>query len=105
MIGTPPEHQVIGSCRLIELEPEKGRRSAEVAFTVEEDYQGQGIAGRLLGHLIEMARTRDIDELEADVLTANRSMLRVFERSGLPTRSRREGSSVHLSLSLNQGIR
>ena len=52
-----------------------------------------------------MARTRDIDELEADVLTANRSMLRVFERSGLPTRSRREGSSVHLSLSLNQGIR
>jgi RimJ/RimL family protein N-acetyltransferase len=102
VIGTPPAHQIIGSCRFVELEPKNGRRSAEVAFTVEEDYQGLGIAGRLLGKLIEIARARHIDELEADVLTANRSMLRVFERSGLPVRTRREGASVHLSLSLNE---
>jgi RimJ/RimL family protein N-acetyltransferase len=101
VVGAPPDHQVIGSCRLIELEPKNGRRSAEIAFTVEEDYQGHGIAGRLLGHLIDIARARHIDELEADVLTGNRSMLRVFERNGLPMRTRREGSSVHLSLPLS----
>jgi len=100
VIGTPPVHQIIGSCRLVELGPEEGRSAAEVAFTVEEDYQGQGIAGRLLGHLIDIARARGIDMLVADVLAGNRSMLRVFERSGLPMRTRREGGSVHLSLSL-----
>ena len=101
VIGTPPAHQVIGSCRLVGLEPEKGRHRAEVAFTVEEDYQGLGIARRLLGCLIEIARARNIDELEADVLAGNRSMLRVFEHSGLPMRTRREGNSVHLNLSLS----
>jgi RimJ/RimL family protein N-acetyltransferase len=100
-IGKPPAHQIIGSCRLIELEPDEGRRSAEVAFTVEEDYQGQGIAGCLLGQLVRIARSRNIDELEADVLTGNRSMLHVFEHSGLPMHSRHDGVSVHLSLSLH----
>ena len=100
VIGTPPAFQIIALSRLIEFEPEKGRRAAEVAFTVEEDYQGQGIAGLLLGHLIDIARARGIDALEADVLVGNRSMLRVFERSGLPMRTRREDGSVHISLAM-----
>lgn len=100
VIGTPPTHQIIGSCRLIELEPENGRRAAEVAFMVEEDYQGLGIAGRLLDLLIGIARSRGIAALEADVLAGNRSMLRVFHRTGLPTRLRNDGESVHLNLSL-----
>jgi len=35
------------------------------------------------------------------VLTGNRSMLHVFEHSGLPMHSRHDGVSVHLSLSLH----
>ena len=101
--GTPPDETVIAGCRLIELPSEGGRRSAEIAFTVEEDYQGQGIAGRLLGHLVRIARDRGLDALEADVLTQNASMLRVFERSGLPMRTRHEGTSIHLSLALRDG--
>lgn len=101
--GTPPAETVIAGCRLIDLPPEGGRRSAEVAFTVEEDYQGQGIAGRLLGHLIRIARARGLDALEADVLTQNASMLHVFERSGLPMRTRHEGMSLHLTLALREG--
>ena len=101
VIGSAPSHQIIGTGRMIELPPKKDNcRSAEVAFTVEEDYQGQGIAGLLLGHLIAIARARDIDELEAEVLAGNAPMLRVFERSGLPMRKRREGTTVYLSLSL-----
>jgi RimJ/RimL family protein N-acetyltransferase len=100
VVGTPPTHRIIGSCRLIELGTENGRRAAEVAFTVEEDYQGLGIAGRLLDLLVGMARSRGIAELEADVLAGNRSMLRVFHRSGLATRLRNDGESVHLTMSL-----
>jgi RimJ/RimL family protein N-acetyltransferase len=102
VIGTPPTHQIVGSCRLIELGAEKGRRAAEVAFTVEEDYQGLGIAGCLLDHLIEIARARGIAELEAEVLPGNRAMLHVFQRSGLPTRLRHDDASVHLTMSLSE---
>jgi GNAT superfamily N-acetyltransferase len=74
---------------------------AEVAFTVEENYQALGIAGRLLRQLIEIARSCGIADLEAEVLAGNRAMLHVFERSGLPTRLRRDGLSVHLTMSLS----
>jgi RimJ/RimL family protein N-acetyltransferase len=99
--GTPPTHRILGSCRLIELGTENGCRAAEVAFMVEEDYQGLGIAGRLLDLLIGIARSHGIAALEADVLAGNRSMLRVFHRCGLPTRRRNDGESVHLTLSLD----
>jgi RimJ/RimL family protein N-acetyltransferase len=100
VVGTPPAHRIIGSCRLVELEPRDGRRSAEVAFTVEEDYHGQGIAGLLLGHLADIARARGLDEIVAEVLAANRPMQRVFERSGLPMHRQREEDVVHISLQL-----
>jgi GNAT superfamily N-acetyltransferase len=99
-IGTPPTHQIIGSCRSVELETKSSRRAAEAAFVVEEDYQGLGIAGRLFDHLVHVARSRGIAELRGDVLASNQSMLRVIRRSGLPTRFRHDGATVHLIISL-----
>jgi len=90
---------VIGSGRCIASDGE-GERTAEVAFVVEEDYQGLGIAGRLLGHLARIARERGIGALEADVLAGNKSMLAVFARTGLPMKTRREGGTVHVTLAL-----
>jgi RimJ/RimL family protein N-acetyltransferase len=100
-VGEPPGATVIAGCRLIELPTQDGRRAAEVAFTVEEDFQGQGIASRLLAHLLRIARARGLHDLVADVLVQNASMLRVFERTGLPMRTQREGESVHLTLALD----
>ena len=97
--GAGNDEIVIGSGRYFASGPE-GRRTAEVAFVVEEDYQGQGIAGRLLGHLAEIARDQGIVALEADVLSENRSMTRVFARAGLPMKLRNEGSTVHVTLAL-----
>jgi GNAT superfamily N-acetyltransferase len=74
--------------------------AAEVAFTVEEDHQGQGIAGLLLRHLALIARQQGIGELTAEVLPVNRGMLAVFARSGLPMRSSTEDGVVHVALSL-----
>jgi GNAT superfamily N-acetyltransferase len=42
---------VIGGGRYVIMDNTAAAPSAEVAFTVEEDYHGQGIAGRLLQHL------------------------------------------------------
>lgn len=74
--------------------------AAEVAFTVEERYRGLGIASRLLEHLAAIARGRRIVRFDAEVLANNPAMLKVFARSGLPMERRREGSVVHVELTL-----
>ena len=94
--GRGDAETVIGGGRYIV----SGEGRAEIAFTVEEDYQGQGVAGRLFAALVEAARQRGVAVFEADVLAENPSMLRVFERTGLPMRKRSEGGIVHLELAL-----
>ncbi|TMH62765.1 MAG: GNAT family N-acetyltransferase [Betaproteobacteria bacterium] len=75
-----------------------------MAFTVEEDYQGKGLAGRLIGHLIGIARQLGIARFEADVLSGNTAMLAVFARSALPMHQRREGGVVHITLALADAL-
>ncbi len=98
--GAGSDETVIASGRFMAPVGEGAARAAEIAFVVEEDYQGLGIAGRLLRHLAEIARDKGIAEFEADVLAENGSMLAVFARSGLPMRKRRDGGVVHVTLSL-----
>jgi len=98
--GTGDGEIVIGAGRYF-ASSVSGERTAEVAFVVEEDYQGLGIAGLLLGHLVSLARAQGIAALEADVLAENKSMLAVFARSGLPTTTRRDGNTTHLRLALH----
>src|SRR5438270_11013725 len=56
---------VIGSARYVAGMASDGSRTAEVAFTVEEDYQGKGVAGRLIRHLVGIARECGIARFEA----------------------------------------
>ncbi len=58
----------------------------EVAFVVEDDLQGQGIATHLLERLVELARARGIVRFTAHVLAENDEMLEVFRNSGLRVR-------------------
>lgn len=61
-----------------------GKKRAEVAFAVEEEYQGLGIATALLKHLTKIARGKGISQFYAFVLNENKKMLSVFANSGLP---------------------
>ena len=85
-----------GGARCIVVQP--GR--AEVAFTVVDRYQGQGIGAVLMRHLAAIARQSGIKELVAEVLADNIPMLRVFEKSGLHFRTRQEAGVVHVALRL-----
>jgi GNAT superfamily N-acetyltransferase len=87
---------IVGGARYIVSEP--GR--AEVAFSVDDAHQGQGIASALMRHLATIARTAGLTELFAEVLPANAPMLKVFERCGLPMRQARDGGVVHVTLAL-----
>jgi ribosomal protein S18 acetylase RimI-like enzyme len=74
--------------------------TAEVAFAVIDDYQGQGIGAALLRHLAAIARQAGLREFTAEVLPDNTPMLKVFERSGLQCSSKRSADGVHATLQL-----
>jgi RimJ/RimL family protein N-acetyltransferase len=94
---------VIGGSRYSVLTADpNAAKSAEIAFTVEEDYQGQGMASLLIRHMIHIAREKGLVFLEAEVLSGNKAMLIVFKRSGLPMKTRREGNTYHITMSLTE---
>jgi GNAT superfamily N-acetyltransferase len=76
--------------------------AADIAFAVEEDFQGRGIAGRLLQRLVDIAGANGIVRFEADVLAENTPMLAVLRNSGLRVRTSQEHSVVHATLFLAQ---
>jgi acyl-CoA synthetase (NDP forming)/ribosomal protein S18 acetylase RimI-like enzyme len=55
---------------------------AEVAFLVQDDHQGRGIAQILLEHLAQAARERGIDRFVAEVLPDNAAMIGTFRDAG-----------------------
>ena len=99
-LGPTDSETIIGAARYAAYEGSQGRRSAEVAFTVEEDYQGQGIASRLLHRLASIARRNGVICFEAEVLAENKAMLAVFNRSGLSPRQKFEDGTIHVAMPL-----
>jgi RimJ/RimL family protein N-acetyltransferase len=99
-IDTAEDEVVIGGASYVVLDTGAPPQSAELAFLVEEDYQGRGLASTLLRHMIRIGRANGLDQFEADVLARNMAMLRVFRQSGLPMRQRHCGNIVHVVLSL-----
>src|SRR3954447_3575804 len=55
---------------------------AEVAFLVEDQHQGRGIAQILLEHLAQAARERGIERFIAEVLPDNQRMIQTFRDAG-----------------------
>jgi RimJ/RimL family protein N-acetyltransferase len=93
---------IIAGGRYFVLDETETLRSAELAFMVEEDYHGQGIAGILLKHLIRIGRYKGLARFEAEVLSENKAMLKVFSRSGLPMKEKRQGGVTHVTLGLKE---
>jgi GNAT superfamily N-acetyltransferase len=94
------EEIIIGSGRYVVLEGTHEGLHAEVAFLVEEDYHGQGMARMILRHLTEIARSRGITAFEAEVLARNKAMLTAFARSNLPMEKNYIDDTVHITLML-----
>jgi len=100
LVQAGTEETVIGGATYVALPSSGGTRSAEVAFTIEEDVQGQGLASQLMAMLADVARQHGIGRFEAEVLSGNAPMLKVFERSGLPLTKTREGGVTHIVMDL-----
>ncbi len=99
-IGRGEQETIIGAGRYVIIDETGQSRSAEVAFTVEEDYHRQGIARILLVQLSSVAREKGVSRFEAEVLPENKGMLTVFSRSGLSMKTGHGGDAVHVTMYL-----
>ncbi|BBB00720.1 putative acyl-CoA synthetase [Actinacidiphila reveromycinica] len=73
---------------------------AEVAFLVQDAHQGRGVASALLEHIAAVARERGILHFTAEVLPANRKMVKVFTDAGYTQQRSFTDGVVHLDLDL-----
>ncbi|HET6634771.1 MAG TPA: GNAT family N-acetyltransferase, partial [Streptomyces sp.] len=74
--------------------------SAEVAFLVQDAHQGRGVASTLLEHIGAVARERGIRRFIAEVLPANRKMIKVFTDAGYSQQRSFEDGAVRLTFDL-----
>ena len=73
---------------------------AEVAFLVEDDYQGRGIGRTLLQKLLASSRQRGLKALNAYVCTTNSAMMQLFRTSGCALAVARGYDAYEVNLSL-----
>jgi acetate---CoA ligase (ADP-forming) len=85
----------------------EGADRAEVAFLVDDAWQGQGISTIMLAHLSEVAQAHGIATFTAEVLPANHRMIEVFRESGFPVqmKSTPDAIAVELPTSLSEAAR
>jgi len=91
-IGT----EMIGVVRYERIDADE----AEVAFNIEDAHQGRGLGSVFLEHIAAAARERGISRFVADVLPANRKMLRVFSDAGYVVGQAFDDGVVRLSFDL-----
>ena len=91
---------IVGAGRYILVQPGK----AEVAFAVIDEYQGLGIGGALLHHLILIARESGLQQLTAEVLAENVPMLTVFRKCGCRMTTSAGAGVVHVALELKERV-
>ena len=103
LMGKPGEGRIIAEARYVRL-PDSPY--ADVAFVVDEEYQGRGIATFLFKMLMKIARERGLEGFKADVLATNKAMLKVFESAGAgPIRAVMDGGVYGLTLPFSEESR
>ncbi len=77
-----------------------GSEEADVAFVVQDEFQGRGLGTILLEHLAAEARRHGVRRFVADTLPTNTRMIEVFERAGFAVSSRFEDGNVRVVLDI-----
>jgi RimJ/RimL family protein N-acetyltransferase len=92
--------RIIGVARYCRLTP----NSAEVAFVVEDAYQGKGIGGRLMRRLRELALANGVTVFIAEVLADNVPMFHLLKQVGTAQTQFDHGvCEVHVDLTQRVG--
>jgi acetate---CoA ligase (ADP-forming) len=98
-VGYGKDRKIIAITRYYRL---PNKRSAEVAFAIEDAYQNIGLGTKLIQGLADVARENDITVFEADVLGENRQMMIAFKDYGFHITSSMEGGVYHVTFPIKQ---
>ena len=74
----------------------------DLAFVVDEDYQGIGIGSYLYEMMIRLAKDRGLRGFTAEVLQSNQSMMKVFEKGMLPINANVENGLLQLTITFDE---
>jgi len=77
-----------------------GNQTAEVAFAVDDRFQGKGLGTLLLERLAVYAERNGFERFYATTLSDNAAMLEVFRDSGFQIRSKLAGGTTGVQLAL-----
>ncbi len=95
LVGEPGRGHIIAEAR---FQKDVQRPYADMAFVVDEAYQGIGIATYLYRMLTRLAKDRGIIGLTADVLASNKGMMKVFEKGSATVNAKLEAGVYHLTI-------
>jgi RimJ/RimL family protein N-acetyltransferase len=71
---------------------------ADVAYMVDPDWQGAGLASALQERTVDYARRHGVRGFRADVLAENGGMMAVFRRSGLQMEAHIEDGAFEVTM-------
>jgi acyl-CoA hydrolase len=71
---------------------------ADIAFIVDEEYNGLGIATYLYKMLVRIAKERGLKGFKADVLSSNKPMMKVFEKADIPFEAKIEQGVYEITI-------
>ncbi len=81
---------------------DENTHTAEVAFTVREDFQHRGVGTVLLTYLTQLAKNDGLLGFTAEVLLENKPMLSVFEKMGFDMHKIIESGSYSLVMNFRE---
>ncbi|MBI9076927.1 MAG: GNAT family N-acetyltransferase [Desulfatibacillum sp.] len=98
LVGDPGQGRIIAEARYVKLADSNW---ADSAFIVDEGYGGRGIASYMLGMLIRIAKEKGIEGFTSDVLSTNKAMMKVYEKSNYPVKASLADGAYHLTMDFN----
>ncbi len=100
LAGEPDQEKIIAEARYA---TDDQSAYGNLAFIVDEKYQGRGIATYLYKMLIRLAQERGLKGFTAEVLPDNQEMMKVFEKGELPVNTRVESGLYRLTVPFDAG--
>jgi acyl-CoA hydrolase len=95
LVGKLDEEHIIAEARYSKYPKSQ---YADIAFIVDEDYKGLGIATYLYKMLIRIAKEKGLKGFKAGVLSSNKSMMKVFEKSDIPFEAKIEQGVYEITI-------